>query len=468
MKQNERASREVSLKKHEEIPLTIKKLGINGEGIGFFKRKAVFVAGALPGEEIVAAISLVKPKYTEAVIKTIRKASPERVSPPCPVYDQCGGCQIQHISYKGQLKNKRDIVAQAFERYARKYKVMVKEVRGMEHPWHYRNKSQWQLQKREGRTAAGLYSLDSHRLVDLTGPGCMVENPLVEMINQKTAAIIKELDLPIYDAKRKKNGLRTIAVRISTAENTAQLTFISSSDDLPSKKKVIARVRKDMPEVVSVFLNVQPSRTSAIFGQKTEHLWGEHTITETLESYSYSLSPQAFFQLNPEQTVVLYNEAKKAAGLTGEERIVDAYCGSGTIGIWMADQAKEGRGMDIEQASINNASRNAEAYGFSHFKYYQGAAEKLLPEWQQEGWQPDVVFVDPPRTGCDNVFLETIVKIQPKKLVYISCNPSTLAKDAEILLKKGFSIGEVQPVDMFPQTAQIEAVTTFYSSSKEQ
>lgn len=467
MKQHNRTSEDVLLKKHEEIPLTIKKLGINGEGIGFFKRKAVFVAGALPGEEIVASISVVKPNYTEAVVKKIRKASPERVSPPCPVYDKCGGCQIQHISYKGQLENKRDIVAQAFERYTKKYKVTVKEVKGMKDPWHYRNKSQWQLQKKEGKTAAGLYSLDSHRLVDLTGTGCMVEHTLVERINQKTAAVIKELDLPIYDAKRKKNGLRTIAVRISTAENTAQLTFISSSDDLPNKKKVISRIKQDIPEVVSIFLNVQPSRTSTVFGEKTEHLWGSKIITETLESYSYSLSPQAFFQLNPSQTTVLYNEAKKAAGLTGEERIVDAYCGSGTIGIWMADQAKEGRGMDIEKASINNASENAAAYGFSHLTFYEGAAEKLLPEWKQQGWQPDVVFVDPPRTGCDNVFLDTIAQIKPKKLVYISCNPSTLAKDAGVLLEKGFSIGEVQPVDMFPQTAQVEAVTTFYSSSNE-
>jgi len=204
--------------------------------------------------------------------------------------------------------------------------------------------------------------------------------------------------------------------------------------------------------------NINPKKTSIILGDETIHLSGENIVEERLEEFTYELSARAFFQLNPVQTVKLYNQVKEAAGLTGKEKIVDAYCGVGTIGLWLADGAEEIRGMDIIPEGIEDAKKNAKKHGVGNAHYFTGKAEELMPKWVKEGWQPDVVVVDPPRTGCDSKFLETILKVNPKKFVYVSCNPSTLAKDLQVLSSK-YKVEYLQPVDMFPQTAHVESVT---------
>ncbi len=449
---------EMALAPGQTFPITIKRLGINGEGVGYFKRGVVFVPGALPGEEIVAEAVKVHPKYAEAKVKKIRKKSEHRVVPPCPVYDKCGGCQIQHLDYRQQLKEKRDIVRQAFERHTRFSKDLdIRDTIGMEDPWSYRNKSQFQAgTTKDGRIIAGLYGINSNQIIDI--PTCMVQHPSCNEITDTVKKAMKELGIPAYDQKKKAGIVRTIVVRAGFATGEVQVVIVTISDKLPKKNQLIQIIQEKHPEVKSIVQNVNKDQTPLIFGDKTTHLAGEPIINERLGDLSYELSARTFFQLNPLQTVTLYNEAKKAAALTGRENVVDAYCGVGTIGLWLSDEAKEIRGMDIIPESIEDAKKNAARHGKTNVHYEVGKAEDVMPKWIRKGWKPDVLVVDPPRTGCDRTLLDTILTSKPKRIVYVSCNPSTLAKDIQVLSRL-YKVEYIQPVDMFPHTAHVECVS---------
>ncbi|OIJ13558.1 23S rRNA (uracil-5-)-methyltransferase RumA [Anaerobacillus alkalilacustris] len=451
-------NQKVQIKKGQEFPLTIKRLGINGEGVGYFKRQVVFVPGALPNEEVVVTVTDVKEKFSEAKIKKIRKPSKERIKPPCPIYEKCGGCQLQHLDYKAQLREKQDIVRQAFERHAKLQgdHLPLRETIGMEDPWNYRNKSQLQVGKKKEEVIAGLYGINSHQLIDISE--CMVQHPATNKVTQTVKGILQALNIPIYEERKRKGIVRTIVTRVGFSTGDVQLVLITATKDLPRKQLVIEEIKRRLPEVKSVLQNINGRKTSLIFGEETVHLHGEEVIQEALGDLNFELSARAFFQLNPIQTVKLYDEVKKAAELTGKEKIVDAYCGVGTIGLWLAPHAKELRGMDVIPESIEDARRNAEKQGFTHAHYEVGKAEEILPKWLKQGWRPDVFVVDPPRTGCDRKLLEAMIKVKPKRIVYVSCNPSTLAKDVDQLLKAGFKLEYLQPVDMFPHTAHVECV----------
>ncbi len=454
MKQEQTAK----LKLKQTFPLTIKRLGINGEGVGYFKRQVVFVPGALPGEEIVAEATKVNPKFAEAKIKKIRKKSEYRVQPPCPVYDECGGCQLQHLRYDQQLKEKRDIIIQALERHTKlnPEKLSIKETIGMEDPWNYRNKSQFQVGQKDGKVLAGLYGMNSHRLINIEH--CAVQHPQTTKATETVKRILQDLRIPIYNERNRKGLVRTIVARVGIQTGELQIVLITTQKELPKKDIIIEKIKSELPEVKSIIQNVNGEKTSLIFGQETMNLDGRDFIQETLGDLQFELSARTFFQLNPEQTVKLYNEVKRAAALTGKEKVADAYCGVGTIGLWVADQAAEIRGMDIIRESIEDAKKNAARHGIKHAKYVVGKAEEWLPKWTKDGWKPDVIIVDPPRTGLDQQLLRTILKVQPKKVVYVSCNPSTLAKDISVLSTK-YKVKGIQPVDMFPQTAHVESVT---------
>ena len=447
----------VKLELSQTFPLTIKRLGINGEGVGYFKRQVVFVPGALPGEEVVVEATKVHPKFVEAKIKNIRKKSEFRVQPICPVYEECGGCQLQHLDYSQQLKEKRDIVIQSLERHTELpiNQMDIRETMGMENPWNYRNKSQFQVGQKDGKVLAGLYGINSHNLVHIDQ--CAVQHTKTNKAIGTVRKVLQKLQIPIYSEKSKKGIVRTVVARVGIQTGELQIVLITAKKELPQKEQIVEEIKKRLPEVKSIMQNINGEKTSLIFGEETFNLGGNDFIQETLGDLSFELSARTFFQLNPEQTVKLYNEVKEAAQLTGTEKVVDAYCGVGTIGLWVADQAAEIRGMDVIPESIEDAKKNAARHGIKHAQYVTGKAEVILPKWANEGWTPDVVIIDPPRTGLDQQLLETLLKVKPKRIVYVSCNPSTLAKDISVLAPL-YKIEYIQPVDMFPQTSHVECV----------
>ncbi|AOM83680.1 23S rRNA (uracil(1939)-C(5))-methyltransferase RlmD [Salisediminibacterium beveridgei] len=443
----------------QRFPLTIKRFGIDGEGIGYYKRQVVFVDGLIPEEEAVVEVTALREKHAQAKVVRIRKASKDRVEPPCPVYDECGGCQLQHVSYPGQLQAKKDQVIQAMERYTKipMNKVEIFDTVGMEDPWHYRNKSQMQVgTNEEGEVIAGLYAKGSHELVDIDE--CLVQHPLTNEVNLAVKQIIRDLKLSIYDRERQKGLVRSVVVRTAFETDEWQLTLVISKKSFPKQDQFVRLVTERFPQVTSISLNINTEDTPLIFGEQSKLIHGSETIRETLGDIDYHLSPRSFFQLNPQQTKKLYEIVKEAGNFTGKEKVVDAYCGVGSIGLWLAGDIGELRGMDTVPQAVENANANAKAAGADSAVFETGTAEEVLLKWQTEGFVADTVIVDPPRSGLDQPLLETIAKVKPKQLLYVSCNPSTLAKNINDLMKNGYKVKSLQPVDMFPQTAQTEVV----------
>ncbi|MHC5218181.1 23S rRNA (uracil(1939)-C(5))-methyltransferase RlmD [Enterococcus sp. LJL128] len=441
----------------QTIPLKIKRLGINGEGIGYYKRTIVFVPNALPQEQVSIKVTKVSPKFIEGELTKISKPSPDRITPPCPVYEKCGGCQLQHLNYQAQLVYKKDLLKQALTKFkpANYQNYDLRKTIGMKDPWNYRNKAQFQLRENNGTVEAGLYQPASHTLVPIDN--CLVQDTTVTNVMNTLVELLNNYHLPIYDERKNSGIFRTLMVRIGVQTGEVQVVFITQSQKFPQKQKIINDIQAKLPEVVSIMQNVQNKKTSLIMGDQTIHLWGKESIRERISELSFDLSPRAFFQLNPEQTEKLYDEARKALDLKPDESVVDAYCGVGTIGLSLAHQAKEVRGMDTIPAAIDDARKNAAELGASNTRYEVGTAEELLPKWLGEGFRPDGIIVDPPRTGLDSKLLQAILQYPPKKMVYVSCNVSTLARDL-VQLVKAFHVEYLQSVDMFPQTARCEVV----------
>ncbi len=447
-----------TIKVGSTLSLKIKRLGINGEGIGFYKRTIIFVPGALPKEDVLVKVTTVSERYAEGSLQKITKKSPDRVLPPCPVYEKCGGCQLQHLAYPAQLKFKNDILRQSFDKYKPEsyQNYQIKPTIGMEEPWHYRNKLQYQIQKTSsGKVIGGLYEPNSHQLVSIED--CLVQHPETTKVVNLMIHALESLAVPIYDEKQNSGIVKTIMVRVGVATKELQVVFITQSQKLPRKKELIQLLNDQFPQVVSIMQNVQNKKTSAIMGDETFHLWGKENIEEHLNDVVFDLSARAFFQLNPAQTSILYQEAIKAIDPKATDTIIDAYCGVGTIGLSIAKQVKEVRGMDTIPAAIADAQKNAERLNLHNTHYEVGAAEELLPKWLMSGIKIDGLLVDPPRTGLDKKLLKSLLNYPLAKMVYVSCNPSTLARDL-VELSQRYNVDYCQSVDMFPQTARAEVV----------
>jgi len=444
----------MNVKVKQRIPLKIKKMGINGEGIGFYKKTLVFVPGALKGEEVYCQVTRVQRNFIEAKLLTINKRSKFRVEAPCEIYDSCGGCQIMHLHYDKQLEFKEDLLRQALKKFApagyENYEI--RPTIGMQEPLYYRAKLQFQTRKYKDEVKAGLYAQNSHYLVSLKN--CLVQDKVTQQIINKVARLLGKYKLPIYD-ERKTAGVRTVMIRRSRKTGQVQMIFVTGRklDFSPVVRDLVA----EFPELETVAVNYHTSKSSEIYGDKTEIIWGEEAIQEGVLDYEFSLSPRAFYQLNPEQTEVLYGEAVKALDVTAEDHLIDAYCGVGTIGFAFAKKVKSLRGMDIIPEAIEDAKRNAKRMGFDNTLYEAGTAEEIIPRWYAEGYRANALIVDPPRTGLDDKLLETIVHYAPEKMVYVSCNVSTLARDL-VKLCQVYDVHYIQSVDMFPHTARTEAV----------
>lgn len=438
----------------QRIPLKIKRMGINGEGIGFYKKTLIFVPGALKGEEVFCQISSVRRNFAEAKLLKINKKSKNRVDPACSIYKECGGCQIMHLQYDKQLEFKTDVIRQALMKFKPEgyENYEIRKTIGMSEPEHYRAKLQFQVRSFGGNVKAGLYAQGTHRLIDIKD--CLVQDSLTQEMINRVAELLGKYKLPIYN-ERKIAGVRTVMIRRAQASGEVQLIFITSKrldfDD------VVNELVREFPELKTVAVNINASKTSDIYGQITEVIWGQESINEEVLDYDFSLSPRAFYQLNPKQTQILYSEAVKALDVKDDDDLIDAYCGVGTIGLAFAGKVKSVRGMDIIPEAIQDAKENALHMGFTNTHYEAGKAEDIIPRWYSEGFRANALIVDPPRTGLDDKLLNTILKMPPEKMVYVSCNTSTLARDL-VTLTKVYHVHYIQSVDMFPHTARTEAV----------
>ncbi|WP_054677438.1 23S rRNA (uracil(1939)-C(5))-methyltransferase RlmD [Lacticaseibacillus sharpeae] len=441
----------------DRFPLTIRRLDINGAGIGYYRRKITFVTGALPDEVVVAEVTAIHDRYLEAKTHRIRKSSPDRVPPVDPNYGIVGGVELGALSYPAQLRFKTDVIRQSLAKYkpAGWQNYDVRATIGMENPLHYRNKAQFPVRMLDGHVRAGMYKPGTHELVSLKT--FATQRKLTMHVINGLCKIIERLNIPVYDEKANSGIIKTLVVRESAATGQVQVTFITNSAKLPKKAELLEAIATELPAVISVSQNVNKGRTSQVWGAETTLLAGSAYITEVINGVSYNLSPQAFLQLNPEQTAVLYAQALEALNLRKGDKLVDAYCGVGTLGLALAKKAGSVRGMDTIPAAIEDAKENAAQNGFTNTEYTVGKAELVLPKWVSEGYKPDAVIVDPPRTGLEGDFIPALLKARPKRFVYVSCNPSTLARDL-VRLSKVYNVDYIQSVDMFPETARVEAV----------
>ncbi|GAP03193.1 RNA m5u methyltransferase family protein [Fructobacillus pseudoficulneus] len=451
-----RANQPVEVKIGQKFPLTIKRLGINGEGIGYFKRKIVFIPGALPNEVVTAKVTDFTEKYIEAKVVTIREASPERVTPTDPAADLVGGFELAHLAYPAQLAFKKDLTQQALEKFQPQgyANYDIRDTIGMSQPDHYRNKASLPIRKIKGEVKLGLYKRGSHDLVDL--PTIATQDEASMTIVRAVGKILAEASVSFYNEVKNSGLVKTVIVRANQA-GQAQLVLVTNQEEFPGKEAIITALTEQIPAITGIFQNINPGKSSLIWGDETIKLWGDDYLQEEILGLTFSLSPRAFLQLNYEQMTKTYETAIQALNLNKNDRLVDAYSGVGTLGLSMAFLVQEVRGMEIIPEAVVDAKKNAQDNGIENAHYEVGSAEKVFPKWAKDGFKPTALVVDPPRPGLDPAFKKAVLRAKPEKFVYISCNPSTLARDLADL-SSAYRVDFIQPIDMFPQTPRWEGV----------
>ncbi|WP_018130814.1 23S rRNA (uracil(1939)-C(5))-methyltransferase RlmD [Effusibacillus pohliae] len=445
----------VPVQKNQLIELDMTGQGHQGEGVGRYRDYTLFVPGAIAGERVKAKVTKVNKNYGFAKLIEIVRQSEQRTEPPCPLYHRCGGCHLQHMTYEAQLAHKRQTVVDALTRIGKLEDVTVHPTLGMDEPWRYRNKSQVPVGLVNGKIVAGFYAPGTHEIIDMEG--CPIQHPYSDEIVNTVKRALADLGIPPYDETGHKGLVRHIVARVGYATGETMVVLVTNGRNIPRVDELIRRLRNEIPHVVSIVQNVNTAVTNVIFGPHTITLWGKDGIEDRIGDVRFFISARSFFQVNPIQTQVLYDKALEYAQLTGRETVVDAYCGIGTISLFLARRAKRVIGVEVVEEAIEDAQRNAELNGIMNAEFLAGEAEQVIPQlYAERGLRADVVVVDPPRKGCDEKLLQTIVDMQPQRVVYVSCNPSTLARDLRFLEDRGYETQEVQPVDMFPHTFHVE------------
>lgn len=444
------------VEKNQTYTMSITDIGTNGEGIGRIDGYTVFVEGALPEEVIKVLIVKTKKHFGYGKLLEILEPSPHRVTPACPVAAKCGGCQLQHLSYEGQLAFKTKKVKDHLERIGGFSGISVGYAKGMEEPWRYRNKAQFPVGGKTGEPEIGFYAKRSHRIIDT--PVCMLQNEVNDRIVKIIRAFLAEYEIPLYDETIHRGLVRHILTRIGRRTGEIMVCLVVNGRKLPHCDVLVERLR-EIEGMTSIVLNVNTDQTNVILGTEVHVLWGKETIRDYIGDVQFEISPLSFYQVNPLQTQVLYQTALDFAELEGNETVLDLYCGIGTISLFFAQKAKHVFGVEIVPEAIADAKRNATLNSMNNADFAVGAAEDVIPRlYEEKGITADVVVVDPPRKGCDSVLLDTIAAISPKKVVYVSCDSATLARDLAYLCPKGYTIEKVQVVDMFPHTVHVETV----------
>jgi 23S rRNA (uracil-5-)-methyltransferase RumA len=440
----------------DKIKLEIRKQGINGEGIGYFNKLAIFVSGAISKEKVNCEITDIKPGYAIAHLDSVERASTKRVIPPCKYYDKCGGCQMQHIDYTEQLKMKQSILKQSLRKYTDIFEEegMIKKTLGMKEPYGYRNKSQLPLRNMNFGISLGLYEPGSNHFVYIDD--CLVQHPKVNEINKKVLMILRKNKMVANDQLNKDGVLLYLVTRFLESTLEASVTFIITKFD-PKLTKIASEVINEIDEVKSVSYSVSRKSSTLVFGKKVELLAGNAYIKDRVDDMDIFISPDAFHQLNSKQMDVLYNEIAKAANLSGNEVIIDCYSGIGITSLQLAKKAQKVYGIDYSVASVKDALENAKINNITNIEMIAEHVEGALPRLLEKGVAPDIIIFDPPRSGLDQSVIQELLNAKVKKLIYVSCNPSTLAKNLNDL-DSLYKVEYIQPIDMFPQTASVESV----------
>lgn len=444
------------VKKNETVTLIFEDLTHEGNGVGKVNGYPLFVPNALPGEEASVKVVKANKNFGYGKVLELTKESSERVAPVCDVH--CSGCGLQHMSYRLQLEMKQNQVQNTMKKVAHLDHVPVHPIIGMDEPLHYRNKVQIPVGEKDGRLITGFYQKRSHRIMENTET-CVTHNNVINNVVKSVRDIADNLGIPAYDEENHRGVLRHIVVRTGEATNEIMVVLVTRTEKLPEHDAFVEELTKTYPAIRSIMQNVNGERTNVILGKKTKRLWGEKYIYDRIGDLTFAISAKSFYQVNPMQTKTLYDKALEYAQLGAKDTVIDAYCGIGTISLFMAKEAKDVYGVETVSEAVDDAKKNAKLNGITNASFYVGEAEKVMPWWKMQGLDPDVIVVDPPRKGCDEALLKAMIDMQPKRVVYVSCNPSTLARDLRILEDGGFATQEVQPVDMFPQTEHVECVS---------
>ncbi|MDV4151354.1 23S rRNA (uracil(1939)-C(5))-methyltransferase RlmD [Clostridium sp. AL.422] len=447
------------VEKNNEYILDIISVGYEGEGIAKIDGYPIFIEGAILGEKVKALIVKVKKNYAYGKLLEVIEASEERIEPKCKVYKRCGGCTVQHMSYKKQLDYKFERVKDCISKIGGLDSSLVEYPVGMENPERYRNKVQLPVGIVKGELSIGFYAPRSHNIINLDT--CLIQDKIADKVAKLTREWMTKYNISpaSIDGVFNKNGLiRHIMIRKGFTTNEVMVVLVSTKEKVENIDKFIDLIKDNVEGIKSIILNVNKENTNVILGQKCITLWGEDTITDYIDNFKFNISPLSFFQVNPVQTEKLYSKALEYAGLTGDETVFDAYCGTGTITLFLSQKAKKVYGVEIIEPAIINARENARINNIDNAEFFVGKSEEIIPELIEKGIAPEVIVVDPPRKGCDIKLLEAIGNAKPNRLVYVSCDPSTLARDLKILEEKGYKTEKVQPVDMFPHTSHVECV----------
>ena len=444
------------LAKNQCFEMTCESFGQDAQGVCRHEGIAVFVPGLLPGER--ALVRIVKPekRYAFGRVEKLLEASPSRAEPFCPIYKRCGGCVCQHMTYEASLAFKRQQVQDLLQRVGG-LSLCVPPVLGMEHPFGYRNKGAYPVAQVSGAPACGFFAPRSHDLVPLPENGCAIQGENSAKATQAVLTWMRQHNVPAYDELTGRGLVRHIMTR-STTSGELMVVVVVTRADIPKADRLVELLRAVVPGLCSVCLSVNSRRTNVILGTDIRVLWGKAAMEDTLCGLHFAVSPLSFFQVNPKQTEKLYGLALDYAGLTGNETVVDAYCGAGTISLLLAQKAKKVIGIEIVPEAIQNANENAARNNIANAEFHVGATEELLPQLVADGLRPDVIVLDPPRKGCDPAVLQAIIAAAPKRVVYVSCGAPTLARDAKLLAEGGYAAEKVQCVDMFCWTGAVETV----------
>lgn len=451
----------MSLKKNDDIRLVIEDMTSEGSSIGHYDSQAVFVNGAVAGDEVLAHVIKAKKNYAVAIVKQIITPSEDRIESDCPVSKKCGGCSFRNMSYDAELRYKYNRVKNAVQRIGH-IDAPVRDVVRADSLNAYRNKAQYPVMINDGELLYGFYAYKSHRIVPCTD--CKLQSPDFAPCLDAFKKWVKKSNITAYNEQNGRGLLRHIYLRQAAATGEIMACAVINADNLPDSDYLVELLGK-IEKVKSVCFNVNKEATNVILGDKTKLLYGSETVTDILLGKRFLISPESFYQVNHNQCEKLYLKAGEYAALSGEETVVDLYCGAGTIGLSLCDKAKKLYGVEIVEQAVNNARKNAELNGITNAEFICADAYEAAKLLENKGVTPDALILDPPRKGCQKELFDVIEKMSPKRIVYVSCDPATLARDLDILASKNYKTVELTPVDMFPRTPHVETVALIEKSN---